>query len=243
MQYTKNGIKPRIWPVFSALCVGIVLLAGLDWAASAATGQSLVLGHWNQADRTTTVKNADKGPALTLKAKKGPALAVNSDKRVKHLNADMVDGKSAGDLAASRQSIYLYNAASRVGGFDQLLPAQAPGSYLVAYSAQFVGAAGTSANPNTVSCHLVVASVTTGATKGVVAEAQVSSVETPPAVSGVGSLVLGTDDKVTLSCTMSRPNQQWSTSATQPIQVSFLHTDGSNVLVAALGRTAMRPLH
>ena len=44
--------------------------------------------------------------------------------------------------------------------------------------------------------------------------------------------------KVALVCTMSRPNQQWSTSALQPIQVTFLHTDGATAISAPLGRSA-----
>ncbi|HET9998531.1 MAG TPA: hypothetical protein VFQ17_13525 [Nocardioides sp.] len=233
MQRIKSGL--------TALAVGIVLLAALDWAAAAATGQSLVLGKWNQAGQTTTIKNVGNGPALDIRAK-GPALEVHNTKRIKHLNADKLDGKDAADLAASKQKVYVYGATSRVGGFTQNLPAQPAGSYLVAYSAQFVGAAGSTANPNTVTCHITVSSVsgTTATTKAVLAEAQVASVESPPAVSGVGTLGLAAGDQVALVCTMSRPNQQWSTSALQPIQVTFLHTDGATAISAPLGRSANR---
>ena len=145
MQRIKSGL--------TALAVGIVLLAALDWAAAAATGQSLVLGKWNQADQTTTIKNVESGPALDIRAK-GPALAVHNSNRIKNLNADKLDGKDAEDLADPTQTVYVYGATSRVGGFTQTLPAQPAGSYLVAYSAQFVGAAGTAASPNTVTCHI-----------------------------------------------------------------------------------------
>ena len=233
MQRIKSGL--------TALAVGIVLLAALDWAAAAATGQSLVLGRWNQADQTTTIKNVGSGPALDIRAK-GPAFAVHNANRIKNLNADKLDGKDAEDLAASKQTVYVYGATSRVGGFTQNLPAQPAGSYLVAYSAQFVGAAGTTASPNTVTCHITVSAVsgTTATTKAVLAEAQVASVESPPAVSGVGTLGLVAGDQVALVCTMSRPNQQWSTSALQPIQVTFLHTDGATAISAPLGRSANR---
>ena len=53
----------------------------------------------------------------------------------------------------------MYGATSRVGGFTQTSRRRPAGSYLVAYSAQFVGAAGTTASPNTVTCHIVVSSV------------------------------------------------------------------------------------
>ena len=65
-----------------------------------------------------------------------------------------------------------------------------------------------------------------------------TSVESPPAVSGIGTLSLAAGDQVALVCTMSRPNQQWSTSALQPIQVTFLHTDGATAISAPLGRTS-----
>jgi hypothetical protein len=233
MQRIKSGL--------TALAVGIVLLAALDWAAAAATGQSMVLGKWNQADQTTTIKNVGSGPALDIRAK-GPAFAVHNTNRIKNLNADKLDGKDAAALAASKQTVYIYGATSRVGGFTQNLPAQPEGSYLVAYSAQFVGAAGSLANPNTVTCHITVSTVvgTTATTKGILAEAQVASIESPPAVSGVGTVELAAGDLVSLVCTMSRPNQQWSTSALQPIQVTFLHTDGITAVSAPLGRSANR---
>jgi hypothetical protein len=232
----------RLKSALTALSVGIVLLATLDWAASAATGRGMVLGHWNQADHTTTLKNTSSGPALDLRSNKGPALAVNSDKRIKNLNADKLDGMTASDFATSRQHVYIYGGVGRVGGFTQVLPAQLPGSYLVAFSAQFVGAAGSTANPNTVTCHIVVSSPSGAVfvTKGITAEGQVSSVESPPAVSGAGSLVLAAGDQVALACTMSRPNQQWSTAPLQPIQVTLLHTDGADIVLAPLGRTGAR---
>ena len=110
MQRIKSGL--------TALAVGIVLLAALDWAAAAATGQSLVLGKWNQADQTTTIKNVGSGPALDIRAK-GPAIAIHNANRIKNLNADKLDGKDAADLAASKQTVYVYGATSRVGGFTQ----------------------------------------------------------------------------------------------------------------------------
>ena len=231
----------RLKSAITALAVGIVLLAALDWAAAAATGRATILGTWNQADHTTTMKNTQKGPALDLRANKGPALAVNNSKRIKKLNADELDGMNASDLAASKQSVYIYGATGRVGGFTQALPVQEPGSYLVAFSAQFVGAAGSLANPNTVTCHIVVSELsgTTLITKGIVAEGQVASIESPPAVSGTGSVVLGASDSISLQCTMSRPNQQWSTSALQPIEVTVLHTDGTKTFAAPLGKLAV----
>jgi len=59
-----------------------------------------------------------------------------------------------------------------------------------------------------------------------------------PRLIRIGELKLVAGDQVALVCTMSRPNQQWSTSTLQPIQVTFLHTDGATAISAPLGRTA-----
>ena len=93
MQKIKSGLV--------ALAVGIVLLSALDWAASAATGRAFVLGRWNQADHTTTLKNTDGGAALALKGK-GANLQVSNSKRIKKLNADQLDGLTGADYKTNR---------------------------------------------------------------------------------------------------------------------------------------------
>jgi hypothetical protein len=231
----------RLKSALTALAVGLVLLTALDYAASAATGRSMVLGHWNQADHKTVLKNTKQGVALDLRTKNGPVLKVNNSKRIKKLNADRVDGLNASQLRASRQNIYLWGTASHTGGFSQAVPAQAPGSYLMSYSIQLVGAAGTVANPNTIACRVVVATLvgTQLVTKAIVGETTVTSVGTPPSLSGSGAVILTAGDQLRFGCSMTREDQKWSTTATQPIQVSFLHTDGSNVLAGLLGKTTL----
>jgi hypothetical protein len=77
-----------------------VVLGGIG-VATAANGGSLVLGHSNTATRTTTLSDS-KGTPLSLKARHGkPPLRVNSSKKVRHLNADKLDGSSAAALATS----------------------------------------------------------------------------------------------------------------------------------------------
>jgi len=117
MQKIKSGLV--------ALTVGIVLLSALDWAASAATGRAFVLGRWNQADHTTTLKNTDGGAALALKGK-GANLQVSNSKRIKKLNADQLDGLSGADYKTNRNSIYQWSVAQHTGGFTQAIPAQRP---------------------------------------------------------------------------------------------------------------------
>jgi hypothetical protein len=230
MQKLKSGLI--------ALTVGIVLLAALDWAASAATGRATILGQWNQADHTTTIKNTKSGPALDLRAKKGPALKVNNAKRIKNLNADKLDGLSSGDLQANRNNTYQWSATNHTGGFTQAIPAQAPGSYLVSYSLQMNGAAGQwepTLNPNVINCRII-QSTTVGVDtqKAILAESQLTSVDTPPALNGSSPLLLAAGDVLELNCTMTRNGQVWSTTSVQPIIVNLLRTDGSHVTVGTI---------
>jgi len=232
MQKLKSGL--------TALAVGIVLLAALDWAAAAATGRATVLGQWNQADRTTTIKNTGKGAALDLRAKKGPALKVNNDKRVAKLNADKLDGLSGSDYRMNRNSIFEWTVVAHTGGFTQAVPAQPAGSYLASFSVQLNGAAGTPDNPNVINCRFIQngLSGTIVFQKAVLAETQVTSVDTPPALNGTAPLILVAGDTLALDCTMTRNNQQWSTTPYQKVTVNLLRTDGSYVYGAPLGRTA-----
>lgn len=88
--------RPSLRSVSATLGAAVVLVAGADVASYAATGHPLVLGHANTAVGTTSLKNAGRGPALSLNsAKSSPPLVVNSSKLVKHLNADTIHGAPA----------------------------------------------------------------------------------------------------------------------------------------------------
>ena len=231
MQRIKSGL--------TALAVGIVLLAALEWAAAAATGQSLVLGKWNQADQTTTLKNTKSGAALDLRAK-GPALAVHNSKRIKNLNADKLDGLTGESYKANRNTTYQWSVAAHTGGFTQAIPAQEPGSYLVTFDVQMTGAAGIPGTPNVINCRIIQngLSGTVAFQKAVLAETQLTSVDTPPALNGTSPLIVVEGDSLALDCTMTRNNQQWSTTQYQPVMVNLLRTDGSYVYAAPLGKAA-----
>lgn len=228
MQKLKSGLI--------ALTVGIVLLGALDWAASAATGRAFVLGRWNQADHTTTLKNTDGGAALALKAK-GANLSVSNDKRVKRLNADKLDGLSGEDYKTNRNTIYQWSVAQHTGGFTQAIPTQRPGSYLVSFGVQLTGAAGDPGNPNVINCRIIQNGVSGTVTfqRGILADTTVTSVGTPPALNGTAPTVLNPGDSLALNCTMTRNAQSWSTNQYQPVTVNLLRTDGSYVYTAPLG--------
>ncbi len=229
----------RLKSALIALAVGIVLLAALDWAAAAATGKPLILGKWNEAGQATVLKSTQQGePALKLKANGGPALTVNNTKLVPKLNADKLDGFDSEAFKKNRNRIYQWSVPGHTGGFSQPLPDQEPGSYLVAYSVQLVGAAGDQANPNSISCRVVISALsgTLVTDKAVIGETTLTSVATPPALSGTGALILGAGDHLRLDCSMTRNNQQWSTAAIQPLQVSLLRVDGSDVYGGVLAK-------
>ena len=65
-----------------------------------------------------------------------------------------------------------------------------------------------------------------------------TSVDTPPALNGTSPSSSSTGDSLALDCTMTRNNQQWSTTQYQPVTVNLLRTDGSFVYAAPLGKTA-----
>ena len=102
------------------------------------------------------------------------------------------------------------------------------------------GAAGDPANPNVINCRIIQNGLSGTITfqKGILAETQVTSVATPPALNGTSPVILVDGDSLALDCTMSRNNQQWSTTQYQAVTVNLLRTDGSFVYGAPLGRTA-----
>jgi hypothetical protein len=78
-----------------------LLVVAADYVSFAATGDSFVLGRFNTAKAPTTLTNQGDGPVLRLNSsgKGNPPLAVNSSRKVLHLNADALDGLDAKALS------------------------------------------------------------------------------------------------------------------------------------------------
>jgi hypothetical protein len=92
--------RPSIRSTVTTLAAAAVLVGGADLASYAATGNAFILGHANAAGGTTALKNTGRGPVLSLNGiKSSPPLTVNSSTMVKHLNANMVGGKTVNQLA------------------------------------------------------------------------------------------------------------------------------------------------
>jgi hypothetical protein len=135
-----------------------MVVVGVDYATFAATGDSLILGHLNQANATTVLTKHGPGPALKLNSAGpgSPALAVNSKHKVPKLNADMVDGKHAKALLQVKNVGRVFTTAD-AGGTGQVIydvPNVPKGIYLATYTANFFPQ-GTPAAPVTFSCFLL----------------------------------------------------------------------------------------
>jgi len=88
-------INSRIAGIGAVAMTLVVVGTGI---ADASTGSTLVLGRKNTATTTTTVAD-NKGTPLALTAKNGaPPLEVNSSAKVRHLNADELDGLDSPQL-------------------------------------------------------------------------------------------------------------------------------------------------
>jgi len=121
-------LSNRVLPVLAGAALVVV---GLNAASYAANGHPILLGHGNSESRTATVANSGKGPALSLKSgKKSPSLAVSSSKVVKHLNADLVDGKSASALGTTATTWTVPSGTTLSYELDGLKP----GRYLATLS-------------------------------------------------------------------------------------------------------------
>ncbi len=130
----------------SALTIGFLLVISLDYLAFASTGQSLILGKSNSANKATTLTRTTSGPALDLKVKNGVGapIKVNTKGRVGNFNADLVDGKHAADLGV-RTRIYNYNVSrTATSNMAFNLPGVPAGTYLATLDVWIYGPSGTS---------------------------------------------------------------------------------------------------
>ena len=79
-----------------------LLAVGVDALSVAATGNGVVLGHVNSANKTTTIKNTGSGAPLNLVTKKSTQapFTTNAKGLVKNLNAATVGGLTAPQIGA-----------------------------------------------------------------------------------------------------------------------------------------------
>lgn len=80
-----------------ALAVGALATTGVG-AADAASGGALLLGHNNTAHKTTTITDHSGTPLALKGSSRKPPLSVNSNRMVKKLNAEFLNGLTADEL-------------------------------------------------------------------------------------------------------------------------------------------------
>jgi hypothetical protein len=142
----------------ATVAAAALLVTGVDYATFAANGDSLILGHLNQANATTVLTKHGPGPALRLNSggPGSPALAVDSKAKVAKLNADMVDGKHAKALLQVRNVGRVFTTGA-TGGTGQVtfdIPNVPKGIYLATFTANFFPQ-GTPGAPVAFSCSLL----------------------------------------------------------------------------------------
>lgn len=215
----------RLKTFVSALVVALVVIASLDYAASAATGHAFVLGQLNKANRTTALQRTTSGPALTLTTSSAAApLTVNGRGRVANLNADRIDGLDSSALVGVRAQVsrFVFDATELVHA--GAMPTLAPGTYLATLDVAFIGAGGSAAVPTGLSCEFVQTGIgDTEVERGLVQSSM--SVNDVPALSSTTVLTTQDGDHLTLLCSASKA---WTTNENRPAEVTLTKLDGAS---------------
>jgi hypothetical protein len=125
----------------SALGITVMLVVGVDYAATAATGRPLILGKINKSGAQSTLQRTKPGPALklTTRSSANPPLATNGRGLVANLNADLVDGL---DGASLQNGVIRYTLPTSTGKsrYTWDLPGLPEGTYLATFSVSATGA-------------------------------------------------------------------------------------------------------
>jgi hypothetical protein len=121
----------------ATVSVAALVVVGLDYTTYAVTGDSLLLGRTNHAGSRTTIARHGEGVALSLRSSGHgiPSLRVSSSARVRRLNADLLDGMTASDLATRAVSYKAGKGGDVIGGAGFWRVAVAPGAYQVSFKA------------------------------------------------------------------------------------------------------------
>ncbi len=210
----------RLKSALTAMAVGIVLIASLDWAASAATGNPTLLGKLNKANAPTTIQNTGSGPAAMFLSNSGAPIAVNRDTKVAKLNADLVDGVNAADLQTETTKLR-YTVGEREGDLAIQLPNPGGGHYLITYSIFLLGVTATAAEPTAIECYVQqndVADEILGYTADQFT-AVVSNFQ--PSLSAAGVLTVDPSDNLIFRCDLEDNAINWSTGSDSPVEITF----------------------
>jgi hypothetical protein len=225
----------RITTVLCALGIAMATVVSLDYMSFAASGHSLILGRFNDADAQTTVTRTTAGAALGLYTQPGSApLRITQPVRVPNLNADLVDGYSSERMVNQTRVYTQAVSTSGTSGFSVTLADVPAGSYQATYNAWVYGPANSS-----IGCWLSVPS--TG---------QILEDWTPGNANGyfptsqAGVVTVPTTQNLAFTC--SGGTFDWTTYSGQPVQVALspigLRLTGTSTAARPLvhGRSATR---
>jgi hypothetical protein len=130
-------MRVTVSTVVATVSAAALLVVGFDYTTYAVTGGSLLLGHTNHAGRPTAIVRHGPGVALSLRSsgQRLPSLRVSSSARVPRLNADLLDGRNASDLATRAVSYRAGKRGDVVDGAGFWRVKVAPGAYQVSFKA------------------------------------------------------------------------------------------------------------
>ena len=129
-------MRVRLSTVVATVSAAVLVVVGLDYTTYAVTGASLLLGRINHASSTTTIVRHGGGVALSLRSGHGsPSFRVSSSSRVRRLNADLLDGNSASELATHAVSYRAGKRGDVLAGSGLWRVKVAPGVYQVSFKA------------------------------------------------------------------------------------------------------------
>jgi hypothetical protein len=208
-----------------------LVVVGLDYTTYAVTGDSLLLGRINHAGSTTTIVRHGSGVALALKSgHRSPSLRVSSTARVRRLNADLLDGSNASELATH---VVSYRAGERgdiVAGAGFWRVNVAPGIYQVSFKAFVIPDAVAPGESVDVICGVADLNTIGPNTRVYTADSATYSNGFPTLMSGAETVRIRKQDDPGIVCATST-----NTNVTlfKAITASFTHVNSRTVKTAA----------
>jgi hypothetical protein len=228
----RTSVRISLNGAVATVAAAAMIVIGVDYVTFAASGDSVILGHLNAAANATTLTRHGPGPVLHLKSAgpNSPALAVDSDAKVRHLNADTVDGRHASSLVSHAVT---FKAGARGDVFhgtafwDLDL---APGVYQASFKASVTPAAGTAIAPVDVICGI--ADLNTGgqSTHAYTADSASYHGQLPAFMSGAETIRIKTANQPGLACFTST-NSDFK--LFKPLSASFTKINSRSVQTAS----------
>jgi hypothetical protein len=213
----------------------VVLVLGTDFATFATTGNSLILGHFNSATTTTTLTNKSGGPALRLRSSggKSPALKINNSKKIRNLNADAVDGRTATQLASHAITFTAGQRGDRIQGAQIWNVPVAAGTYQVSFKAVVIPHRGTVQAPVQVVCGVADLLTLGSRTHVYTADSATYIGDFPAIMSGAEVVRITPGQKPGLLCTTAANTAGVRFRLFAPVTASFIKVNSREVRTAA----------